>query len=179
MSLDTSPIDYSDLMLGQLTNQVRDLFTRIFESEGTEAGEGWEPLSPVTEARKLRLGLRSDILIAEDNLRRSLSTGVGDGYAELRDNGATLAVGTNDPKGPFHQLGTRRMPQRKIAPDADEIPQSETSDWSNLAGRHARNEIGTRLEKAFREFQAIGEGAEGALEVVLEGLGELAEVVVI
>jgi phage gpG-like protein len=179
MALDTSPIDYSELMLSRLTDQVRDLFQRIFETEGSEAGEAWAPLSPITEARKERLGQPTAILVAQDELRRSLAYGVGDGYAELREGGSVLAVGTNDPKGPFHQLGTRRMPQRKIAPDADDIPQSETNDWSALVARHAKNEIGNRLSAAFREFKDIGEGAEGALEVVLEGLGELAEVVVL
>jgi len=179
MPLDTSPIDYSELMLGRLTDQVRDLFTRIFETEGYEIGQEWEPLSPVTEAKKERLGQPTAILVAQDDLRRSLAFGVGDGYAELRDNGSTLAVGTDDPKGPFHQLGTRNMPQRKIAPDANEVPEEDVTVWSNITGRHAKREIGSRLRDAFKEFRDIGEGSEGALEVVLEGLEDLAEVVVL
>jgi len=176
--MDTSPLDYTYVLMGNLTNQVRDLFTRIFESEGSEAGEAWEPLSPATEARKLRLGLSSAILVAEDDLRRSLAFGTGGGYAELRDE-HTLAVGTDDPAGPFHQLGTRRMPQRKIAPDASDIPQAETTDWSNIAGQHAKGQIGKRLMDAFGELKRFEEGAEGAIELVLEDLAELAEVLVI
>lgn len=179
MTLDTSPIDYSELMLGRLTNEVRDFFTMIFESEGSEAGEAWEPLSPATEARKERLGLSSAILVAEDDLRRSLAFGVGTGYAELRDGGATLAVGTDDPKAPFHQLGTRRMPQRKIAPDAEDIPQAELNVWRDLVDGHARREIGKRLEAGIKDFKSAVEGAEGALNIMLDGLEGLAEVAVL
>jgi len=179
MPLDTSPIDYTELQLGRLTSAVRDLFARIFETDGGEAGELWEPLSPETEARKERYGLGGSILVAEDDLRRSLATGYGTGYAELRDGGATLAVGTDDPKGPFHQLGTRRMPQRKIAPDAEDIPQIERDEWSDLVDRYTRKEIGKRLGDAFGDLKGMGEGAEGTLDVLLEGLEDLAEVAVL
>lgn len=124
------------VLMGPVADGVHEVFKHIFETEGSYAGESWAPLSPWTEIKKARMGYPDQILVAEGNLQRSLvdRNALG-GYTEMRDP-QTVAVGSDDEAGFFHQGGTRNMPARPIAPDADSIPAQDVDDWTELVANY-------------------------------------------
>lgn len=85
------------------------IFRRRFEV----AGPGWPPLAPSTEAEKAReVGGPSRILIRTGDLYGSFVQGAKDNI--LRISPQSAEFGSSDPKGPFHQEGGGRLPQRTI-----------------------------------------------------------------
>lgn len=64
---------------------------------------GWPPLAPETVARK---ATGDSPLLETGELRDSIEHKVVDAH--------TVDVGTNDPKAPYHELGTAKIPARSF-----------------------------------------------------------------
>ena len=138
------------VLLGPVANGVNALFDKIFDSEGSYAGNAWAPLAPSTMAKKARMGYPDVILVEKGDLRTSLVdprgltttslSSYGSGYVEMRDE-QTLAVGSDDEAGFFHQGGTRFMPARPIAPDADAIPSFDIDAWTELVANFILGDV--------------------------------------
>ena len=110
------------VFLGPVTDSLRDLWRRRFDSEGIVGGEAWEPLSEYTLKKKEKDQLNEGILVGTGILRDSLTErDTLTGYEEMRDD-ETLAVGTQDPVAALHEYGTRHLPRRQITPDVEAIP---------------------------------------------------------
>lgn len=83
-----------------------------FATEGAHLnGVQWAPLQPDYLRWKIRKGFHPERLRQTDQMRLSLLSRPM-AVEEYRPMSATF--GTDDPKAPFHQNGTSRMPQRKI-----------------------------------------------------------------
>lgn len=133
------------VLQGPIAEGVHELFQKIFESEGSYAGDPWAPLAEYTLARKARLGFPDSILVESGDLMNSLVdpesrfisslTHAGAGYTEMRDP-TTVAIGTHDEVGFLHQGGTSRMPARPIAPDVDNIPDADIDAWTEFAANY-------------------------------------------
>ena len=137
------------VLIGPVADRLNAIFTKIFDSEGSYAGEAWAPLSPYTLERKAQLGYPDEILVAEGNLRASLTdpfghvtaslAHLGSGYKEMRDD-TTVAVGTTDESAGFHQGGTSRMPARPIAPEVDDIPDEDIDAMTEMVANYILGE---------------------------------------
>lgn len=87
-------------------------FTLQFDTEGNHLlGHQWAPLKPEYLRWKIRHGFDPRRLHKTGEMRRSL-TSRPMAVEEYRPMSATF--GTNDEKAPYHQHGTRFMPQRQI-----------------------------------------------------------------
>lgn len=117
---------------------VRDIFRAQFETAGAAGHEPWAPLDPATVGRRgdtpwpvldsTLPGVRSG------TLERSLTESDNEyGYAELRDGGDTLAVGTRLEYAPYFSDGTGRQPPRPLPPDY----------WPPLAAENLAQTIGS------------------------------------
>lgn len=85
----------------------------IIQKRFASGGPGWPALARSTEARKARRsGGPSRILIDKGDLERSFHR--GDKQNVFRINALEGEVGSTDFKGPIHQKGGGRLPQRKI-----------------------------------------------------------------
>ncbi|WP_205436015.1 phage virion morphogenesis protein, partial [Helicobacter suis] len=73
-------------------------------------GQNWPPLKPATIKRK-KPRMRTQIL----QNTRVMRTGVN-----LQILGNTIEVSNAERYAPFHQLGTRKMPQRRFMPFDDQ-----------------------------------------------------------
>lgn len=87
-------------------------FMQNMASEGGLYG-GWAPLAASTIEDRLRKGYGAGpILVRTMRLANSLAGQSADSIFAVTPT--TLRVGTNDPKAPYHQRGTRKMPKRQI-----------------------------------------------------------------
>jgi phage gpG-like protein len=97
--------------MGDNAGDARPAFRRIeqelrreeshwFESRG---GGAWEPLDPVTAARKGG----GDVLVASGRLRSSLTSS-----PHVEENRTVLRFGTDVSYARFHEYGTKSMPKR-------------------------------------------------------------------
>lgn len=121
--------DPGPVLLGPVTRGVRESFANQFETTGSYGSSPWAPLSASTVSRR-----GSGQPLGRGTLWASLTESNSTyGYAVLRDRW-TLAVGTTDPVAVFHQLGTRRMPQRRIVPPV--IPDRDRDRWASLAATY-------------------------------------------
>ena len=77
----------------------------VFNSEGRSIGKGWSRLSPSYAKVKARKYPGKGILEATGKMRRSFKTSVGKTRAVLSNS---------SPIFKYHQLGTRKMPQRVV-----------------------------------------------------------------
>lgn len=81
----------------------------VFATEGAAGGRKWKPLSAQYERIKARLYPGRGILEATGKMSRSFR------YQTRRSLGMNvLRVYNIDPKFPYHQLGTPRMPARPM-----------------------------------------------------------------
>lgn len=94
----------------QIADDFYEIERRQFASEGVYGSGGWKPLSPGYAARKSVLYPGKPILQATGALFESLTGGRGAVKKVSRDE---LLLSTDDEKAPFHQRGTRKMPQRR------------------------------------------------------------------
>lgn len=107
--------EYKDALQTEVRNALetagRETVGRIdrgFES-GTDAlGNPWEPLAPSTIRRKGH----SDILIESGDLRESFRWSITGTPGDSADY--ELAIGSADPKLPFHEFGTESIPKRPV-----------------------------------------------------------------
>lgn len=118
------------VFLGPVTDSLRDLWRRRFDSAGAVGGEAWEPLSEYTLKKKEKDQLNEGVLVGTGILRDSLTErDTLSGFEEMRE-ADTLAVGTLDPVAALHEYGTRRLPKRQITPE--EIPESDLGHLEDL-----------------------------------------------
>jgi phage gpG-like protein len=89
--------------LNVLGQTAKDLVQDGFRNERAPDGTGWQPLSQATIAKKNS----SRILVDNGLMRNSWN---------YRVTETVVTIGTNDPKAPFHQYGTRRIPIREMLP---------------------------------------------------------------
>lgn len=75
----------------------------------SERGGDWPEHAPSTQRRR---GRGAPILIENGDLRASLERDGENHVLEIERD--VIREGTNDPKAPFHQHGTDRMPERAI-----------------------------------------------------------------
>ena len=93
----------------------------VFLEEGTPS---WAPLRPGTRAIRERAGFSpaNPILIRTGSYKAALM-GEGAQGSLLEQTsmgkGFRLKIGTTDPRFDYHELGTRRMPARPIAPNVE------------------------------------------------------------
>lgn len=84
------------------------LLTRWYERFDTETDPGgnrWQPLKPSTLNQKIAKGQSRRILQATGQMRNS---------AKIAVTRSRVTIYSEDPKLPFHQLGTSRLPQREV-----------------------------------------------------------------
>lgn len=90
---------------------LKEEFGKNFDSEGAMVG-GWEPLSPRTQAWRVKNGypVPGPILVNDGSLRAA----VANLKARAEDKSATYAV--EHRLAPFHQYGSRKtnLPRREI-----------------------------------------------------------------
>ena len=104
--IDDDPTEILDSLVPIIQDGEREQFL----SQVSPSGSSWEPLAPVTVARK---GF-SAILIDTGRLFESVTTpnGTRDTIWETSAAGSYLVFGTDVPYARFHQTGTRKMPAR-------------------------------------------------------------------
>lgn len=98
---------WSEYFAPQFFVDVRDNFA----AEGRFVG-GWRALSPKYAAWKLKKYGPKPILEATGRMKRTFRIGAPGNI--MRVTRARAVFGSSDPKVPFHNRGTARMPQRKI-----------------------------------------------------------------
>src|SRR2546422_11501550 len=82
--------------LTDLVPEIRAYFARQFETEGSEGGSSWAPLTAATMAKKARMGIDVRPLMLTGTLWASLAMeGAKYGYAYLGPY--YVKVGTRDP----------------------------------------------------------------------------------
>lgn len=126
--------DFSPVFRGPIANKVHEMFGRIFETEGAYIGSIWAPLTPSTLRSKARLHRAGmGILRRFNTLWGSLvKRSSPQGYTVVTPS--SLLIGTSVPYAAAHQMGApeHHLPQRKIVPDAEEVPEVDRSMWENL-----------------------------------------------
>ena len=126
---------------GPLTDAVRGMFRKRFDSRGAYGGGAWEPLSAATMRKRDRAGLGDAPLERYGTLDASFTqegaTGLtvrlnassrAFGYSVL--DAAGLHVGSNDPVLNLTERGTRNMPARPVLPD--EVPEADAERWAQI-----------------------------------------------
>lgn len=106
---------------------------RQFDTEGSFAGARWAPLAPSTVDRKARLGLRPQILQATGALRGAASR------PSRKATPRSLTLTITDPKLPFHQEGTSRMPARPLI--FDRLPAEAERELEDAARDYVQDLI--------------------------------------
>ena len=92
---------------------LQDAAEERFETQGTSDGQAWAPLTPAYAARKNATHPGRGILVRDGALRDSLTLENGPGQI-YRETSKAMVWGTSDPKAPYHQHGTGRMPAREV-----------------------------------------------------------------
>lgn len=96
----------------QVHELMLDVEERQFSTQGRAFSGGWKPLAPRTLSYKARRGLDMRILHATLRLRKSLTQRSHADHV-YRATSDEMFVGSRVPYGPFHQSGTKTMPQRR------------------------------------------------------------------
>ena len=110
---------------GPLTDAVRGMFRKRFDSRGAYGGGAWEPLSAATMRKRDRAGLGDAPLERYGTLDASFTQ---EGATVL--DAAGLHVGSNDPVLNLTERGTRNMPARPVLPD--EVPEADAERWAQI-----------------------------------------------
>ena len=92
----------------QAVTAIFQAIARNFQDQGSDDGP-WAALAPITAARKEKAGRTAGILIWSGALR-------DDWEVNVNDTGTVGTVKSSRFYGTFHQLGTIRMPQRRVLP---------------------------------------------------------------
>lgn len=97
-----------------------DRFTEEYYSQETRhfAAAPWVPLSPVYAKRKAQHSPGKPLLRVTDLMFESFTKAGAAGGVRFPRN-LSLELGSRDPKAPFHQLGTSRMPARPPLAEPD------------------------------------------------------------
>ena len=96
-------------VLEQAVKDLENDHQGFFDAAQDATGAPWPPLAPATVRRKGH----DTILVETGALRKSLTSKGGDAIREIFDEPQEgFSFGTSDPKAPFHQAGTERMPAR-------------------------------------------------------------------
>jgi len=106
-----------------------------FSSEGSYASGGWSPLSPKYAAWKARHYPGQPILVATGALSASL-TQRPFGVESIEPH--SMAIGSDNEVGGYHQNGTDKMPQRRVV----ELTGPTRAEWVKIAQRHVFRSIG-------------------------------------
>jgi len=85
---------------------------RNFDSRGQDFG-GWQPLSPITIAAKIKLGFPLAPLVATGEMKRS--------FKVLERNKTRVVIGNQTKYYPYHQVGTGKIPQRRMLGASDKV----------------------------------------------------------
>lgn len=125
------------VMLGPITDDIREMFRKRFVTRGVFGGTEWVPLAESTIYRKLISGQGyNHPLRRTDELFRSLTErGAPHGYARMTD-ASTLEVGTTHRAAALHQHGTINMPERPIVPDNVDTLSTHADGWAQLIEEH-------------------------------------------
>jgi phage gpG-like protein len=119
---------------GPIANAIHGLFEKQFATEGAYGGEKWAPLAARTKrwrAQNHRTGM--PVLQFTRELWGSLVKRSSPlGYRVATDE--SLLMGSSVRYADEHQLGTARMPARKIVPDV--IPEADQQEWAQLVVQH-------------------------------------------
>lgn len=126
---------WTELFAPQFFKDIQDNFA----SEGGFVG-GWRALSPKYAAWKLKHYGNRPILVLKGDMRESLRMG-GRGSV-LISNRKSLQIGSRDPKVPWHNRGTARMPKRQI------LYVKRGTVYQRLLHRFAREEMAAAGLKA-------------------------------
>lgn len=114
------------VLVGPVTDAVREAYRQQFETAGAHFGEAWEALSPETFQRH---GDSFGTLVETGALRASLTERDALGSLGEMIDPWTLAVGTEGPVAELQQQGTRRMPARPLV---GEVPPEDVDAWADL-----------------------------------------------
>lgn len=98
-----------------IADDLRDIETEQFDSQGGRSSGGWKKLKDVTLAAKRAAGLDLRILHATLAMRRSLTEKSDPAHIE-KITKDSLTFGSSDPKLPIHQKGSAdgaHPPQRR------------------------------------------------------------------
>lgn len=128
--------DLRPVFEGPITNRVHAMFGKIFDSEGAYIGNKWKPLSLYTLREKAKIGRAHMGILRRYNALWSSLVKRSSPLGHRVVTPASLLIGTNVPYAVYHQLGTPRLPQRKIIPSAAEIPQADIDEWESLVVAH-------------------------------------------
>jgi hypothetical protein len=100
-----------------VADTVRQGYLENFRTESA-AGVPWAPLAPATIKDRIRRGYPGPRpkLVREGDYRRSWTQPGGDNVEEWHQGEGwwNVVVGSTDYRVPFHELGTNRMPARKV-----------------------------------------------------------------
>lgn len=104
---------------------------RNFGTQGFTFGEAWKPLKPSTVRARRRFGLGArPILVVTGRLKKGV---------KIKQVTNTKATVGNDVKYyPYHQLGTRKMPQRQILKETDKAKEAIVKIFNNWVNRLIR-----------------------------------------
>ena len=121
--------------------------SEVFSSEGAyEERKHWQELSPAYAAWKMRHYPGKKILERTGRLKRSLTVKGGeDSVSNITPS--ELAIGTRVPYAILHQMGTKRLPQRKII----ELTEKQKLRWVRIAHKY--------MQDVNEEFGKITRGA--------------------
>lgn len=125
LGIDASWIPQMRDRLGRFVEKVRDFMPlwpdvaeqfwddiqRNIDGEGSYVG-GWRALSPAYARWKRAHVGHTRIMILTGRLKDSVRLGGRNNITTMRSN--ALLLGSRDPKLPYHQRGTNRMPRRPI-----------------------------------------------------------------
>jgi len=129
-------------LVSEITNRSReplresaqvivDESIRNFGTQGFTFGEAWKPLKPSTVKQRRRMGLGArPILVVSGRLKKGVKI-------KSVDNKKAV-VGNDVPYYPYHQLGTRKMPQRQILKETDKAQKAILLIFNNFVQRVIR-----------------------------------------
>jgi hypothetical protein len=117
------------LFLGPIFSDLLATERGIFSEAGGYAGiNRWPMLSEATMRKKRD---QAELLVERGTLQKSLTSPHAPHQIARMVDKTTFEFGTDLPYAPFHQLGTRDMPQRQIIPD--NWPAEDVERWSEYA----------------------------------------------
>jgi hypothetical protein len=94
---------------------IRQMSTQQFFSEGSRGSGGWAPLKDSTVEYKASHGLRPEILRATDALFEAMTSPSSPDIMVMKESDEMLwrVVGEPGDYGPYHMSGTSKMAQRR------------------------------------------------------------------
>jgi phage gpG-like protein len=133
-ALNERATDLRPVFDGPIDESVSELYTQQFATEGQFGGARWAPLAARTLLARTRRGhgrggiLRDTSRLWASLVKRGAPEGIRSVSRDQYERGTSVAYAV------FHQLGTRRMPARKIAPDP--LPARVVVGWTDIISRY-------------------------------------------